>query len=202
MEKKIIFATGNAGKMREIRAILSDLGLPLLSMKEAGVDLDIVEDGKTFAENAKIKAMAVWKQTGGIVLADDSGLAVDYIGGEPGVYSARYLGEDTSYEIKNQAIIDRLADAKEEERTARFVSAIAAVLPDGSELVTEGTVEGLIVHEPAGNGGFGYDPIFYVPDLNCSTAELSPEEKNARSHRGNALRAMREELKQYISDGR
>ena len=196
MEKKIIFATGNAGKMREIRAILSDLGLPVLSMKEAGVDLDIVEDGKTFAENAKIKAMAVWKQTGGIVLADDSGLAVDYIGGEPGVYSARYLGEDTSYEIKNQAIIDRLADAKEEERTARFVSAIAAVLPDGSELVTEGTVEGLIVHEPAGNGGFGYDPIFYLPEYGVTSAEIPIEKKNEISHRGKALEAMKKALKE------
>ena len=196
MEKKIIFATGNAGKMREIRAILSDLGLPVLSMKEAGVDLDIVEDGKTFAENAKIKAMAVWKQTGGIVLADDSGLAVDYIGGEPGVYSARYLGEDTSYEIKNQAIIDRLADAKEEERTARFVSAIAAVLPDGSELVTEGTVEGLIAHEPAGNGGFGYDPIFYLPEYGVTSAEIPIEKKNEISHRGKALEAMKKALKE------
>ena len=198
MEKKIIFATGNAGKMREIRAILSDLGLPVLSMKEAGVDLDIVEDGKTFAENAKIKAMAVWKQTGGIVLADDSGLAVDYIGGEPGVYSARYLGEDTSYEIKNQAIIDRLADAKEEERTARFVSAIAAVLPDGSELVTEGTVEGLIVHEPAGNGGFGYDPIFYLPEYGVTSAEIPIEKKNEISHRGKALEAMKIKLRERL----
>ena len=198
MEKKIIFATGNAGKMREIRAILSDLGLPVLSMKEAGVDLDIVEDGKTFAENAKIKAMAVWKQTGGIVLADDSGLAVDYIGGEPGVYSARYLGEDTSYEIKNQAIIDRLADAKEEERTARFVSAIAAVLPDGSELVIEGTVEGLIAHEPAGNGGFGYDPIFYLPEYGVTSAEIPIEKKNEISHRGKALEAMKIKLRERL----
>ena len=198
MEKKIIFATGNAGKMREIRAILSDLGLPVLSMKEAGVDLDIVEDGKTFAENAKIKAMAVWKQTGGIVLADDSGLAVDYIGGEPGVYSARYLGEDTSYEIKNQAIIDRLADAKEEERTARFVSAIAAVLPDGSELVTEGTIEGLIAHEPAGNGGFGYDPIFYLPEYGVTSAEIPIEKKNEISHRGKALEAMKIKLRERL----
>ena len=164
MEQKIVFATGNEGKMREVRLILQDLGFPVLSMKEAGVSLDIEENGTTFAENAMIKARAVWEKTGGIVLADDSGLVVDYLGGEPGVYSARYLGEDTSYEIKNQAIIDRLADAKEEERTARFVSAIAAVLPDGSELVTEGTVEGLIAHEPAGNGGFGYDPIFYLPE--------------------------------------
>ena len=195
MEQKIVFATGNEGKMREVRLILQDLGFPVLSMKEAGVSLDIEENGTTFAENAMIKARAVWEKTGGIVLADDSGLVVDYLGGEPGVYSARYLGEDTSYEIKNQAIIDRLADAKEEERTARFVSAIAAVLPDGSELVTEGTVEGLIAHEPAGNGGFGYDPIFYVPEFGCTTAELSSEDKNKVSHRGKALTAMYEELK-------
>ena len=141
MEKKIIFATGNAGKMREIRAILSDLGLPVLSMKEAGVDVDIVEDGKTFAENAKIKAMAVWKQTGGIVLADDSGLAVDYIGGEPGVYSARYMGEDTSYEIKNRNIIERLSGAEGKERSARFVCNIAAVLEDGRVIQREAYME-------------------------------------------------------------
>ena len=201
MEQKIVFATGNEGKMREVRLILQDLGFPVLSMKEAGVSLDIEENGTTFAENAMIKAMAVWKQTGGIVLADDSGLAVDYIGGEPGVYSARYLGEDTSYEIKNQAIIDRLADAKEEERTARFVSAIAAVLPDGSELVTEGTIEGLIAHEPAGNGGFGYDPIFYLPQYGCTTAQLEPDVKNELSHRGKALRAIKEQLRKYCEEG-
>ena len=191
MEQKIVFATGNEGKMREVRLILQDLGFPVLSMKEAGVSLDIEENGTTFAENAMIKARAVWEKTGGIVLADDSGLVVDYLGGEPGVYSARYLGEDTSYEIKNQAIIDRLADAKEEERTARFVSAIAAVLPDGSELVTEGTVEGLIAHEPAGNGGFGYDPIFYLPEYGVTSAEIPIEKKNEISHRGKALEAMR-----------
>ena len=196
MEQKIVFATGNEGKMREVRLILQDLGFPVLSMKEAGVSLDIEENGTTFAENAMIKARAVWEKTGGIVLADDSGLVVDYLGGEPGVYSARYLGEDTSYEIKNQAIIDRLADAKEEERTARFVSAIAAVLPDGSELVTEGTVEGLIVHEPAGNGGFGYDPIFYLPEYGVTSAEIPIEKKNEISHRGKALEAMKKALKE------
>ena len=196
MEQKIVFATGNEGKMREVRLILQDLGFPVLSMKEAGVSLDIEENGTTFAENAMIKARAVWEKTGGIVLADDSGLVVDYLGGEPGVYSARYLGEDTSYEIKNQAIIDRLADAKEEERTARFVSAIAAVLPDGSELVTEGTVEGLIAHEPAGNGGFGYDPIFYLPKYGVTSAEIPIEKKNEISHRGKALEAMKKALKE------
>lgn len=198
MEQKIVFATGNEGKMREVRLILKDLGLPVLSMKEAGVFLDIEENGTTFAENAMIKAKAVWQQTGGIVLADDSGLVVDYLGGEPGVYSARYLGEDTSYEIKNQAIIDRLADAKEEERTARFVSAIAAVLPDGSELVTEGKVEGLIAHEPAGNGGFGYDPIFYLPEYGVTSAEIPIEKKNEISHRGKALEAMKIKLRERL----
>ena len=198
MEQKIVFATGNEGKMREVRLILQDLGFPVLSMKEAGVSLDIEENGTTFAENAMIKARAVWDKTGGIVLADDSGLVVDYLGGEPGVYSARYLGEDTSYEIKNQAIIDRLADAKEEERTARFVSAIAAVLPDGSELVTEGTVEGLIAHEPAGNGGFGYDPIFYLPEYGVTSAEIPIEKKNEISHRGKALEAMKIKLRERL----
>ena len=198
MEQKIVFATGNEGKMREVRLILQDLGFPVLSMKEAGVSLDIEENGTTFAENAMIKARAVWEKTGGIVFADDSGLVVDYLGGEPGVYSARYLGEDTSYEIKNQAIIDRLADAKEEERTARFVSAIAAVLPDGSELVTEGTVEGLIAHEPAGNGGFGYDPIFYLPKYGVTSAEIPIEKKNEISHRGKALEAMKIKLRERL----
>ena len=198
MEQKSVFATGNEGKMREVRLILQDLGFPVLSMKEAGVSLDIEENGTTFAENAMIKARAVWEKTGGIVLADDSGLVVDYLGGEPGVYSARYLGEDTSYEIKNQAIIDRLADAKEEERTARFVSAIAAVLPDGSELVTEGTVEGLIAHEPAGNGGFGYDPIFYLPEYGVTSAEIPIEKKNEISHRGKALEAMKIKLRERL----
>lgn len=200
--KKIIFATGNKDKMREIREILSDCDVDIQSMKEAGINVDIVEDGKTFEENALIKAKAVAEHTDAIVLADDSGLEIDYLNKEPGVYSARYMGEDTSYDIKNQNLIDRLDGVPKEKRTARFVCAIAAVLPDGENLIARQTMEGYIGWEIEGKNGFGYDPIFYVPDLNCSTAELSPEEKNARSHRGNALRAMREELKQYISDGR
>lgn len=190
MEHKIIVATGNIGKMKEFRMILADLGLEILSMKEAGVSVDIVEDGTTFAENAEIKARAVWQKTGDIVLADDSGLVVDYLGGEPGIYSARYLGEDTSYEVKNRVIIDRLEGAKEEERTARFVCAIAAVLPDGSVLHTESAVEGVIAHQPAGEGGFGYDPIFYLPEYGQTSAEIPAEKKNEISHRGKALRAM------------
>lgn len=194
MKKTIVFATGNEGKMREVRMILADLGMEILSMKEAGVHADIVEDGETFAQNAEIKAKAVWARTGGIVLADDSGLAVDYLGGEPGVYSARYMGEDTSYDIKNQAIIDRLKGAKGKERSARFVCDIAAVLPDGTVIHTEGFMEGQIAEKPAGTEGFGYDPILYIPELGVTSAELTLEQKNQISHRGKALRAMKEEL--------
>ncbi len=195
MTGKIIFATGNNNKMREIREILDDLGMEILSMKEAGIETDIVEDGKTFEENALIKARAVAACTDAIVLADDSGLEIDYLNKEPGIYSARYLGEDTSYEIKNQALLDRLSGVEKELRTARFVCAIAAVLPDKREFVVRGTIEGYIGDKPAGTNGFGYDPIFYVEEYGCSTAELSEEKKNEVSHRGKALRAMREILK-------
>ena len=198
MGHRIIFATGNEGKMREIRAILEDLKLPVLSMKEAGVNPEIVEDGKTFGENAEIKARAVWNLTGDIVLADDSGLVVDYIGGEPGIYSARYLGEDTSYAVKNQVIIDRLSQAKGSERSARFVCNIAAVLPDGRVLHAEETMEGEIAYAPAGSGGFGYDPILYLPEFAKTSAELTMDEKNQISHRGKALRAVKELLKRDL----
>lgn len=200
MKHKIVFATGNEGKMREIRLILADLGMEIQSMKEAGVCLDIVEDGATFGENAAIKAKAVWEKTGGIVLADDSGLVIDYLNGEPGIYSARYMGEDTSYEIKNQALIDRLKDAKGAERSARFVCNIAAVLPDGQVVHTEETMEGLIAETPAGAGGFGYDPILYIPEFGKTSAELSIEEKNQISHRGKALEAMKHKLKEIFGE--
>ncbi|OUQ15551.1 non-canonical purine NTP pyrophosphatase, RdgB/HAM1 family [Lachnoclostridium sp. An14] len=200
MKHKIVFATGNEGKMREIRLILADLGMEILSMKEAGVCLDIVEDGATFGENAAIKAKAVWEKTGGIVLADDSGLVIDYLNGEPGIYSARYMGEDTSYEIKNQVLIDRLKDAKGAERSARFVCNIAAVLPDGQVVHTEETMEGLIAETPAGAGGFGYDPILYIPEFGKTSAELSIEEKNQISHRGKALEAMKHKLKEIFGE--
>lgn len=198
MSHRIIFATGNAGKMREIRMILEDLGCPVLSMKEAGANPDIVEDGATFGENAEIKARSVWDCTGDIVLADDSGLVVDYIGGEPGIYSARYLGEDTSYEIKNRNIIERLDGAEGEERSARFVCNIAAVLPDGQVLHTEAAMEGQIAYEPAGSEGFGYDPILYIPEFGKTSAELTIEQKNQISHRGKALELMKEELKRAL----
>lgn len=196
--RKIIFATGNENKMKEIRQILGDMDVEILSMKQAGISADIVEDGTTFEENAVIKAKAIAEMTNEIVLADDSGLEIDYINKEPGIYSARYMGEDTSYHIKNQNLIDRLKDAKEEERTARFVCAIAAAFPNGEVLTTIGTVEGRIAYEEKGENGFGYDPIFYVPEFGCTTAELSEEAKNEISHRGNALRAMKEKLKSKI----
>ncbi len=195
--RRIVFATGNAGKMKEIKEILSDMDAEVVSMKDAGIAVDIEENGKTFEENAVIKAKAVAALTEDAVLADDSGLEVDYLNGEPGVYSARYMGEDTSYLIKNQAILDRLAGVPKEQRTARFVCAIAAALPDGNVLVTKETIEGYIGDKPAGSNGFGYDPIFYVDEFGCSTAELTEEQKNRISHRGKALRAMKEKLRQY-----
>ena len=198
MIDKIIFATGNEGKMKEVRMILKDLGLPVLSMKEAGVQADIVEDGTTFEENAKSKAVAVQKLTGALVLADDSGLEIDYLNKEPGIYSARYMGEDTPYSVKNANLISRLAGVPDEQRTARFVCAIAAAFPDGEVLTTRGTIEGIIGYEERGENGFGYDPIFYLPEYKKSSAELSPEEKNALSHRGRALRQMEEELRKRI----
>lgn len=182
--------------MREIRSILADTYPEVLSMKEAGIRTDVMEDGSTYEENALIKARAVAAAGAeGIVMADDSGLEVDYLNREPGVYSARYMGEDTSYRIKNANLISRLEGVPEEKRTARFVCAIAAVLPDGRELTVRAAIEGRIGYEEKGTGGFGYDPIFYVPELGKTTAELTEEEKNLVSHRGKALRLMKEELK-------
>lgn len=207
--KDIIFATGNEGKMKEIREILSDLGAQVLSMKEAGIEADVEENGTTFEENALIKAegIARWCRENGvpgcpgksaadfIVLADDSGLEVDWLNREPGVYSARYMGHDTSYREKNANIISRLEGVAKENRTARFVCAIAAALPDGKSEVVRGTIEGYIGWEERGENGFGYDPIFYLYENDRSTAELSFEEKNQISHRGKALRKIKEMLK-------
>ena len=197
---RIVFATGNAGKMREIKQILDDIGIDIVSMKEAGYTSNPEENGKSFEENALIKARALASLINDgetIVMADDSGLEVDALNKEPGIYSARYLGEETPYSVKNKNIIDRLEGIEPEKRTARFVAAIAAVLPDGTELTTRGTIEGKIGYEERGANGFGYDPIFYLPDMSRSTAELPPEEKNKISHRGRALELMKEKLKSF-----
>ena len=185
---RLIFATGNKDKMREIKAIFADCGYEIVSMKEAGVEVDADENGTTFEENAIIKAKAVNAVCHELVLADDSGLEIDYINKEPGVLSPRYMGYDTSYDIKNANLIERLNGVPDEQRTARFVCAVSAVLPDGTEYVVRGTMEGRLAYESAGANGFGYDPILYLPDEGCTSAELTLEEKNARSHRGKALR--------------
>lgn len=192
--KRIIFATSNEGKMKEIRLILKDMDYEILSLKEAGISVDIVEDGVTFEENALIKAKEIMKLSGEIVLADDSGLEVDYLDKAPGVYSARFMGENTSYDIKNQYILDQLDGVPEEKRTARFVCAIACAWPDGRNAITRATIEGIIGYKIAGNNGFGYDPIFYVPEYGCTTAELPVETKNQISHRAKALNAIKGNL--------
>lgn len=192
----MIFATGNMGKMKEIKAILGDIGEEILSMKEAGIDMDIVEDGNTFEENAIIKAKAVMERTGQLALADDSGLEIDALNKEPGIYSARYMGEDTPYEIKNRNLIERMKGGKGKDRSARFVCVIAAAFPDGEIITTRGTIEGVIAEEPAGENGFGYDPIVYVPEYGMTTGQMDPDAKNAISHRGKALTAMKKILEE------
>ncbi len=195
---KIVFATGNQGKMREIKQIMADMDMEIVSMKDAGIFVDIEENGTTFEENALIKARAIAKETNAIVLADDSGLEIDYLDKAPGVLSARYMGEDTPYSVKNQHILDLLKDVPQEKRSARFVCSIAAVLPDGREFTTQATIEGKIGYEIAGENGFGYDPIFFVPEFNKTTAELNADEKNKISHRGKALTMMKDILKKEL----
>ena len=195
--KRLVFATGNEGKMKEVRMILKDCDYEILSMKEAGVEVDVEENGKTFEENALMKAKAVFEHCNNVdvVLADDSGLEVDYLDKAPGVYSARFMGEDTSYHIKNNAIIEKLEGVKEENRTARFVCVIAGYFADGTTCTTKGTIEGIIGYEEQGENGFGYDPIFYLPERGCTTAQLDDEAKNTISHRGKALREMAKRLR-------
>lgn len=195
--KRIVFATGNVGKIKEISVIMADTGMEVVSMKDAGIQIDIEENGSTYEENALLKARAVAALTEDIVMADDSGLEIDYLNKEPGILSARYLGEETPYSVKNADLISRLEGVPDEQRTARFVCAIAAVLPKGKELTVRATIEGRIGYEEKGAGGFGYDPIFYVPELQKTTAELTAAEKNEVSHRGKALRLMKEELTKY-----
>ena len=187
--------------MREIRMILADLGVPVVSMKEAGIRVDVEENGKSFEENALIKAKAIAAECGEIVLADDSGLEIDYLDGAPGIYSARFMGEDTSYDIKNNALIEKLDGVPDEKRTARFVCVIACALPDGQTFTSYGAMEGIIGYEIKGVNGFGYDPIFYLPEYGCTSAEITPEQKNELSHRGKALRGIKGQLKEILQKG-
>ena len=195
---QIIFATKNEGKVKEVKMMLKDLGADVFTMTEAGIDIDIEEDGETFEENALIKAKAVMEKSGCLVLADDSGLEIDYLNGDPGIKSARYMGHDTSYDIKNERILKLLDGVPEEERTARFVCAIAAAFPDGRTVTVKGTMEGIIGYEQKGENGFGYDPIFYVPEIGKYSAELPLKEKNKISHRGKALLLIKQKLKEMI----
>ena len=188
---RIIIATGNAGKMKEIKSIFNNSDYEVVSMKEEGISADVDENGATFEENALIKAREIAKLSGHIVLADDSGLEVDALNKEPGIYSARYMGEDTPYSVKNASLIARLDGVEFEKRTARFVCAVAAVYPDGKELVVRETMEGYIGYEEKGKNGFGYDPIFYLKEFDKTSAEISLEEKNEISHRGKAFRAIK-----------
>ena len=199
--KTIVFATGNMGKLREIKQIMEGLPYEIVSMKEAGLETEVEETGTTFEENAILKARAIAEKAGksekyskAIVMADDSGFEVDYLGGKPGIYSARFMGTDTPYSIKNQAILDEMKGVPEEKREARFVAAIAIVFPDGKCEVVRDTFEGRVAYEAKGIYGFGYDPIMYVPEEGCNSGELLPEVKNSISHRGKALMKARKLL--------
>jgi XTP/dITP diphosphohydrolase len=194
LKMEMIFATTNAGKALEVKKMLGNVSL--LTMKEAGINIDIEENGKTFEENALIKARTVSKLSGKIAIADDSGLEIDYLNKEPGVHSARFMGHDTPYSIKNAKILEMLKGVPEEKRTARFVSAVAVVFPSGREFVERGTIEGSIGTEIKGKNGFGYDPIFYVSELKKYSAELSLEEKNKISHRGKAVAKIKKKIEE------
>ena len=197
--QRIIFATTNENKMKEIREILSNFPVEIFSLKDAGIKADIDENGSSFEENAANKAEAIEKMTGAIVLADDSGLEIDYLNGEPGIYSARYMGEETSYHVKNAHLIERLKGVPDEQRTARFVCCVAAAFPDRETAVVRVTIEGRIGYKEEGENGFGYDPIFYVPEYGCTTASMSSEAKNAISHRGKALQLIKPVIGAYLN---
>ena len=198
--RRIIFATSNEGKMKEIREILMGMDIELLSLKDAGIDIDIIEDGSSFEENAIIKAEAICKLTGEIVLADDSGLEIDYLDKAPGIYSARFLGENTPYLEKNTYIIEQLKNIPNDKRTARFICTIACSFPGQDTITRTGIIEGYIADKISGSNGFGYDPIFYVPEYKCTTADMPAELKNKISHRAKALEAIKEVLTEHLDN--
>ncbi len=196
---RLLIATHNQGKKREYADILGNLGLELVSLSDLGISLDVAETGETFAENALLKARTYAQQTHLLTLADDSGLEVDALGGAPGIYSARYAGPTATDEDRYQQLLRALADVPDEQRTARFRCAIALVWPTGREELVEGICEGYIARAPSGRNGFGYDPVFYLPEYGRTMAELPPEIKNQISHRARAAHKAREILQPPIS---
>lgn len=186
---KVIVATKNQNKLEEIKEIMGS-GFEIVSMEEAGIDIDVVEDGETFDDNAIKKAEEVMAICNEIVIADDSGLEIDYLDKQPGIHSSRYMGVDTPYEEKNAKILELLKDAKGPQRTARFVCAVAAAIPGKYTIIARETIEGVIADKISGENGFGYDPIFYVPKYGKTTAEMTMAEKNEISHRGKAFKAI------------
>ena len=196
--KRVVIATRNRGKIRELQALLEDLGVELVSVAEMEGVPEVVEDGATFLENARKKAVEVARATGLPAIADDSGLEVDALQGRPGIYSARYAGQGASDRDNYMKLLKELEGVPEEKRTARFRCVMVAALPDGTFIWTDGTCEGLIAEEPKGSQGFGYDPVFYLPDRGRTMAEISKEEKNAISHRGKAMRRLKEKLKDFL----
>lgn len=197
---KIIIASNNAHKIEEIKDILKDFGFDLVSLREAGVNVDVEEDGKTFEENAYKKASEIARITGEISLADDSGLEVDALGGAPGIYSARFAGEHGNDRRNNQKLLELMKEVPRAERSARFVSVISMVTPEGEEIAARGNVEGTIGYEEKGANGFGYDPLFIVPELSKTYAELTSEEKNSISHRSRALKLLKEKLGKILGE--
>lgn len=199
MDNIIILATNNKSKIKEISEMMSGSDITFESLADAGINVEVEETGTTFEENALLKAREICKLSGKPTISDDSGLEIDALDGAPGIYSSRFMGEDTSYDIKNNALIEKLENVADPDRTARFRCCMALVLPDGREFVTEGAMEGIIAREPKGINGFGYDPILFIPEYNRTSAELSSEEKNNISHRGEALRKMIEVIKKELN---
>lgn len=199
MDNIIILATNNKSKVKEISEMMSGSDITFESLADAGINVEVEETGTTFEENALLKAREICKLSGKPTISDDSGLEIDALDGAPGIYSSRFMGEDTSYDIKNNALIEKLENVADPDRTARFRCCMALVLPDGREFVTEGAMEGIIAREPKGINGFGYDPILFIPEYNRTSAELSSEEKNNISHRGEAFRKMIEVIKKELN---
>lgn len=197
--RRLIVASNNEHKINEIKQILKDFPMEIISLREAGINIDVEENGSTFMENAHIKAIEIYKLIGNaMVLADDSGLAVDILNGEPGVYSARYSGEHGNDKKNNEKLLSKLKGIDFEKRSGKFICAIELIIDENKIINVQGEVKGYIIEREKGDNGFGYDPLFYVPEFDKTMAEMSFEEKNSISHRGKALRKLKEEVNRYL----